>query len=81
MRAVDVRDPYHPQDVAFFVPAPTRHTDFRCGSYQGLPNVCRNNVATDDRGFGYIVDRANTGLHVLKLTGRAAEIVGLGHGD
>ena len=30
-----------------------------------------NNVETDDRGFVYIVDRANTGMHVLELTGVA----------
>jgi hypothetical protein len=30
-----------------------------------------NNVEVDDRGYIYIVDRANTGLHVLELTGAA----------
>ncbi len=30
-----------------------------------------NNVEVDDRGFIYIVDRANTGMHVLELTGEA----------
>jgi hypothetical protein len=34
-----------------------------------------NNVATDDRGYIYIVDRANTGLHILRLTGEALEII------
>jgi hypothetical protein len=34
-----------------------------------------NNVATDDRGYIYIVDRADTGLHVLRLEGEAAEII------
>jgi pimeloyl-ACP methyl ester carboxylesterase len=34
-----------------------------------------NNVATDDRGFIYIVDRANTGLHVLQFDGEAKEII------
>jgi hypothetical protein len=80
VRAFDVRDPYNPQDVAFFIPAVTANTDFRCGPYQGNPKVCRrviqtNNVATDDRGFIYIVDRANTGLHVLQLVGKAREII------
>jgi uncharacterized protein YjiK len=46
-----------------------------------VQNVCRqvvqtNNVATDDRGNIYIVDRADTGLHVLRLKGDAAKIVG-----
>jgi hypothetical protein len=80
VRAFDVRDPYNPQDVAFFIPAVTQNTDFRCGPYQGNPNVCRrviqtNNVASDDRGYIYIVDRANTGLHVLQLEGEAKEII------
>src|SRR5262249_25401113 len=86
VRAVDVRDPYNPRDVAFFIPAITANTDFRCGPYQGNPNVCRqviqtNNVATDERGFIYIVDRADTGLHILRLTGEAAKIGSLDHDD
>jgi hypothetical protein len=56
VRAFDVRDPYNPQNVAFFIPAVTANTDYRCGPYQGNPNVCRrvvqtNNVATDNRGY------------------------------
>jgi len=86
VRAVDVRDPYNPKDVAFFIPATTAATDFRCGTFKGVNNVCRaviqtNNVATDDRGFIYIVDRADTGMHVLRLTGKAAEIAGLADDD
>jgi len=47
---------------------------------QGNPNVCRrvvqtNNVATDDRGYIYIVDRADTGLHVLRFEGEAEAII------
>jgi len=81
VRAFDIRDPYNPDNVAFFIPAVTGNTDFRCGPYQGNPNVCRpvvqtNNVATDDRGCIYIVDRANTGLHILELVGEAKKIVG-----
>jgi hypothetical protein len=80
VRAFDVRDPYNPQDVAHFIPAVTANTDYRCGPYQGSPNVCArviqtNNVATDDRGYIYIVDRANTGLHILQLTGDAKKII------
>jgi len=80
VRAFDVRDPYNPANVAFYIPAVTRNTDLRCGPYQGNPNVCRqvvqtNNVATDDRGCVYIVDRANTGLHVLELEGDSKNII------
>jgi hypothetical protein len=28
-------------------------------------------VEVDDRGYVYVVDRANTGLHILELTGNA----------
>jgi hypothetical protein len=33
-----------------------------------------NNVDVDDRGYIYIVDRANTGMHILELTGSARNI-------
>jgi hypothetical protein len=82
VRVTDVRDPYNPREVAFFIPAVNANTDLRCGPYQGNPTECvrvvqTNNVATDDRGFVYIVDRANSGMHVLRLTGEAARIAGL----
>jgi len=86
VRVTDVRDPYNPREVASFIPAVNANTDLRCGPYQGNPNKCvpavqTNNVATDDRGFVYIVDRANSGMHILKLTGQAARIAGLGDDD
>jgi hypothetical protein len=34
-------------------------------------------VETDERGYIYIVDRANTGLHILELTGPARAVAGL----
>ena len=36
-----------------------------------------NNAETDDRGYIYIVDRANTGMHMLELTGEPRAIAGL----
>jgi hypothetical protein len=36
-----------------------------------------NNVDVDDRGYIVIVDRANTGMHVLQLTGPARAVGGL----
>jgi hypothetical protein len=81
VRVTDVRDPYNLKEAAFFIPAVNVNTDLRCGPYQGDPNKCvqvvqTNNVATDDRGFVYIVDRANSGMHVLRLTGDAARVAG-----
>ena len=54
--------PAEPEDHAN-VAFKSRHyqnTDYRCGPYQGNPNVCRrviqtSNVTTDDRGYIYIV--------------------------
>lgn len=73
VRAVDVRDPFKPKEVAFFIPATTDNTDYRCTDNND-PTTCKiaiqtNNLATDDRGFIYIVDRADTGVHILQLTG------------
>ena len=36
-----------------------------------------NNVNYDPRGYIYALDRANTGLHILELTGSAREVAGL----
>jgi hypothetical protein len=36
-----------------------------------------NNVEVDDRGYIYIVDRANTGMHILELSGSARKVANL----
>jgi hypothetical protein len=78
VRAVDVRDPYHPKEVAYYIPAVTAATEPRCVKVGGVDRcktaIQTNNVEVDDRGYIYIVDRANTGLHVLELTGEARRI-------
>jgi hypothetical protein len=80
VRAVDVRDPYQPKEVGYFIPAITEATDKRCIRGSNPPQckvaIQTNNVETDDRGYIYIVDRANTGLHVLEVTGEARAIAG-----
>jgi len=81
VRALDVRDPYHPREVGYFIPAITAATDKRCVPVARKEHckvaIQTNNVETDDRGYIYIVDRANTGLHILELTGEARAIAGL----
>ena len=81
VRALDIRDPYHPTEVGYFIPSITANTDKRCVKIDGKDRckvaIQTNNVETDERGYIYIVDRANTGLHILELTGEARKIVGL----
>ena len=84
IRVVDIRDPFRPAEVAYFVP---RMTDmsFEVCSDAGAPpgeEICErqiqtNNVNLDDRGLIYALDRAGAGLHILELTGEALEIAGL----
>ena len=57
----------------------TPEGDKRCVKPEGGQEHCAtaiqtNNVEVDDRGYIYIVDRANTGLHILELTGAARRI-------
>ena len=70
-------------EIAFYIPATTRDTDQRCVTITPPPPAvpfdrCKiaiqtNNVDVDDRGFIIIVDRANTGMHLLELTGDARQ--------
>jgi hypothetical protein len=80
-RVVDVRNPYHPKEVAFYIPATTENTEELCAVIDGVEE-CRvsihtNNVEFDDRGLIYLADRANTGLHIVELKGEAREIADL----
>jgi hypothetical protein len=81
VRAIDVRDPYRPKEVGYFIPAITEATEKRCIKVEGQDRcktaIQSNNVETDDRGYIYVVDRANTGMHILELSGAAREIAGL----
>jgi hypothetical protein len=81
VRAVDVRDPFHPKEIGYYIPAVTDKTEKRCvgtGADQHCKTVVQtNNVEVDDRGYIYIVDRANTGLHILQLTGAARQAANL----
>lgn len=61
VRAVDIRDPYRPREIAHYVP-----------DGGGRP-VTTNNVEVDDRGYIYIVDRHGLGMHILRLTGAARQ--------
>src|SRR5579883_2436281 len=81
VRAVDIRNPFRPREIGYFIPAITKNTDPRCIKVNGQDRckvaIQTNNVEVDDRGYIYIVDRANTGMHILELTGEARKIAGL----
>jgi hypothetical protein len=86
VRALDVRDPFNPKEIAYFIPAMTKETVVLETPPGGLGAklpfteaskkraIQTNNVEVDERGYIYIVDRANTGMHILELTGAAREV-------
>jgi len=86
VRVLDVRNPMSPKEVAHYIPAITADTVVletpASGAGAKLPftaasalrAIQTNNVEVDDRGYVYIVDRADTGLHILELTGAARAI-------
>ena len=82
VRTVDIRDPFHPKEIAYYIPAVTERGDQRCAKLDTGQGHCArviqtNNVEVDDRGYIYIVDRANNGMHILELTGPARTVANL----
>jgi len=60
VRVYDVRNPYQPQEAAYFVPgAPTRSP---------VGTIQLNDVYVDDRRLVYTMDRYVGGLYVLEMT-------------
>jgi len=81
VRALDIRNPFQPKEIGYFIPAITEKTDKRCVKVDGQDRcktaIQTNNVETDARSYIYIVDRANTGMHILELGGEARTVAGL----
>jgi len=77
VRALDIRDPFNLKEIGYYFPTVTATTEKRC--LESAPEKCKvavqsNNVEVDDRGYVYVGDRANTGLHIVELTGAARRV-------
>ncbi|HTD91404.1 MAG TPA: hypothetical protein VK663_12125 [Burkholderiales bacterium] len=81
VRAVDIRNPFSPAEVGYYIPEINKNTAKRCTRINGVDRckiaIQTNNVEVDDRGYVYIVDRAGTGMHILELTGTAKSVANL----
>jgi hypothetical protein len=74
----DIRDPTTPRRIAYFIQAPNANTLTNCSSTN--PTYCRAATFSDlgevdDRGYIYNMDRAGSGLTILQLSGKAAQVI------
>ena len=60
VRAYDIRDPYQPREIAYFVPGAPAMSP--AGAIQ------LNDVYVDERRIVYTVDRFAGGLYILEMT-------------
>ena len=85
LRVLDVRDPYAIREVGYYIPATNKNTVPSCpGGERGVVAghketnckvaIVTNAVEVDDRGYVYMVDRNNTGLHIVEPTGAARKL-------
>ena len=67
VRLWDIREPYNPVQVAFYVPEANANTN--------PDGYMTNNVEIDNRGFIYIVDRNGAGMDILQPFGCVTGII------
>ena len=74
LRVYDIRDPFKPREVAWFIPPPPERL------YDPRPSAPRvvssQDVYVDDRGYCFITDY-NAGLYVVELEGQARQLMNL----
>jgi hypothetical protein len=77
-RVFDIRDPYHPKDVAHYVAAvhPLPYGEQPPNTVNGVlvHDVSHNNLEEDSNGLIYSVDRVGYGMDILMLMPPAAHI-------
>ena len=82
VRALDLRDPYALREIRHCIPATNKNNRPSCptdgkGIISGESEqycktaIVTNAVEVDDRGYVYMVDRNNTGRHIVELSGAA----------
>jgi hypothetical protein len=78
IRVTDIRDPYHPKEVAHFIAPVNEFTQPSSAVINGVTvtalDVSCDNTDVDNRGLRYCGDRVGGGLDIVQLTGEAAEI-------
>jgi hypothetical protein len=81
IRVTDIRDPYHPAEVAFFIAPVNANTQPSTSTINGQPftakDISCDNTYVDDDGLLYCGDRVGSGLDIVQLTGQAAKIGGV----
>jgi hypothetical protein len=81
IRVTDIRDPYHPVEVAFFIAPVNANTQPSSAVINGVTvtskDVSCDNSYVDDDGLLYCGDRVGGGLDIVQLTGQAAQIGGI----
>ena len=84
LRVTDIRDPYHPVEVGYFIPPVNSNTQPSSATIGGVvytsKDVSCDNSYVDDDGLLYCGDRVGGGLDIVQLTGQAAQIANIvGH--